>query len=272
MPDDLATPEPIPGAAPGSTSGSTTEPTAQVPGRDRLVSALKRPSRSQITAAVLLGLLGFAGVVQVQANDEDDRYAGASQQDLIQLINSQQLAQQRVEQQITQLEGSRDALQSDTAATQAALELARSEATSLGILAGTSPAVGPGIRATVDGPPGSVGAQALVNGIQELRDAGAEAMEVNDTVRLVGQSAISDGPGDSVIIDGQQLELPFVIEAIGNPAALDKAVFFAEGFAHELRKTGGDVTVRQLDRVDVTTTRPATAPEFARPVEGGSGG
>ena len=32
------------------------------------------------------------------------------------------------------------------------------------------------------------------------------------------------------------------------------------------------VTVRQLDRVEVATTRPATTPEFARPVEGDSGG
>src|SRR4051812_48343872 len=197
----------MPDAHAGATPGLTD--------RDRLVSALKRPSRNQVTAAVLLGLLGFAAVVQVRANDVDNRYAGASQQDLIQLINAQQLAEQRVEQQITQLERSRDALQSDTAASQAALDLARRQSASLAILAGTSPASGPGIEATVAGPPGSVGTQQLVNGIQELRDAGAEAMEVNDTVRLVGQSAISDGPGDSVVIDGHQLEPPFVIDAIG---------------------------------------------------------
>jgi len=63
-----------------------------------------------------------------------------------------------------------------------------------------------------------------------------------------------------------------VIDAIGNPVALDKAVFFAEGFAHEVRKTGGDVRVRQLDRVDVTSTRPATPPQFAQPAEGDAGG
>jgi uncharacterized protein YlxW (UPF0749 family) len=264
MPENTPSPDrtPEPGSGPASEAN----------GRDRLVSALTKPSRTQVVAGVLLGLLGFAAVVQVQANDESDRYAGASQQDLIQLINAQQLAQQSVEQQISQLERSRDALQSDTASSQAALDLARRQAASLSILAGTSPAVGPGIQATVDGPPGSIGTQELVNGIQELRDAGAEAMEVNDKVRLVGQSAISDGPGDSVVIDGHQLEPPFVIDAIGNPVALDKAVFFAEGFAHEVRKTGGDVSVRELDRVDITTTRQAETPEFARPAEGDSGG
>jgi uncharacterized protein YlxW (UPF0749 family) len=242
---------------------------AEVTGRDRLVAALRRPSRRQATAAVLLGVLGFAAVVQVRTNSEDDTYRGASQQDLIQLINSQQLAQDRVEQQIRGLETTRDALRNDTAASQAALELARRQAAALGILAGTVPAVGPGIVVTVDGPAEGVGTQELLNGIQELRSAGAEAIQINDSVRLVGASAFSDGPGDSVMIDGKQVVPPFVIDAIGSPSALEQAVFFPEGFAEEVRKGGGEVKVRKQDRVEVTTTRPVTTPQYAEPDEGG---
>lgn len=239
-------------------------------GRDRLIAALRTPySRSQLSAAVLLGILGFAAVVQVQANDEDDQYVGASQQDLIQLINSQALAQERVEDQINTLENARDALLSDTQASQTALELARSQVAALGILTGIRPAVGPGVQVTVDGPPLSVGTQQLLTGIQELRSAGAEAMQINKSVRIVGNSAISDGPGDSVIIDGTQVSAPFLIEAIGDPTALDKAVFFPEGFAEDVEAADGQVTVRKLDRVEINTTRTLAPPQYAEPVPEG---
>ena len=52
-------------------------------------------------------------------------------------------------------------------------------------------AVGPGIRVTVNDPSGGVGSNHLINGIQELRDAGAEVIELNDTVRVVAQTALA---------------------------------------------------------------------------------
>ena len=202
------------------------------------MTALRRPSKNQISVAVLLGVLGFAGVVQVQANNEDDTYTGASPQDLIQLINSQELATQRVDDQISNLESTRDALQSDTAASEVALEVARKQAVSLAILAGTVPVVGRGTEVTIDGPPEAIGTEELVNCIQELRDAGAEAMQLNDAVRLVGASAISDGPGDSVIVDGKQVQPPFVIDAIGNPSGLEKGLTIFQGFQDDIEAAG----------------------------------
>ena len=242
----------------------------EVTGRDRLLAALRHPlSRSQATAGLLLGVLGFAAVIQIKSSDDADRYAGASQQDLIQLINSQAVAEERVEDQIAALEASRNELLGHTADAEVALELARRQVAALGILTGTRPAVGPGVEVTVDGPPLSVGAQVLVSGIQELRSAGAEAMQVNGTVRLVGSSSIIDGPGDSVVIDGTLVTAPFVIEVIGDPAGLEKAVFFPDGFAEDVESADGDVTVRRLDRLEITTTRTVRPPQYAEPVPEG---
>jgi len=243
-------------------------PETTVTGRDRLLAALKKPaSRSQLTAGVLLGVLGFAGAVQVQANSQEDRYAGASQQDLIQLINSQQLATDRVRSQITDLESTRDALLDDTERSKVALEVARKQAASLGILTGSLAAVGPGVRIDIDGPPGSMRADQLVNGIQELRTAGAEAMQLNNTARLVGSSAISDGPGDSVVVDGRQLSPPYVLLVIGSPSALDQAVNIQDGFAEDIRDNSGTVKVQKLDRVEITATRKLSTPKYAEPAE-----
>ena len=77
-------------------------------GRQRLLAALTRPgSRGQLTAAILLAVVGFAGVVQVQSTEENDVYAGARQEDLIQLLNSLGLASQRAENEIAELEQTR---------------------------------------------------------------------------------------------------------------------------------------------------------------------
>jgi uncharacterized protein YlxW (UPF0749 family) len=240
----------------------------QPTGRSRLVAAMRRPlSRGQLVGAVLLAILGFAAVVQVQSNDEDDQYVGASQADLIQLINSLELATERTERQIADLESTRDSLRDDAEASRTALELADTRAAQLGILAGTLPAVGPGIVVTVDGPTGAVGTEQLLNGIQELRDAGAEAMEINDTVRIVAQTSISDGPGNTVLVDGEELRAPFVIDVIGDPDSLTPAVFIVDGFASKVRQVGGEVDVEESGRVEVTSTRALGQPQYAEPVE-----
>lgn len=136
----------MPDQMPDSSRADLPQPDSPQPdsGRERLAAALRSPTRGQITVAVLLGLLGFAAVVQVRANDEDDSYRGASQQDLIQLINTQDLAIERVQRQIASLRADRDSLLSNTEANKTALGVAQRQADSLGILAGTSRRSAPG--------------------------------------------------------------------------------------------------------------------------------
>src|SRR4051812_2902480 len=106
-------------------------------GRRRLLEALRRPSRGQAVVGALLMVLGFAAVVQVQANDRDDNFVGARQSDLIALINTLSLATDRAEADILDLERTRSSLRDDAEATQTALSVARKRAETLGILAGT---------------------------------------------------------------------------------------------------------------------------------------
>lgn len=237
-------------------------------GRDRLVAALKRPvSRGQLTAAVLLAVLGFAAVVQVQSNGKDDKYAGTRQDQLVQLINTLSLASQRAENEIAGLEQTRNSLLNDTDSRRTAVERARQQADVLGILAGTLPAVGPGIRVTVRDPSGLVGTDHLLNGLEELRDAGAEAIEINDTVRVIAQTSLHDGPTAGVVVDGQQLSPPYIIDAIGDPHTLATALNFSGGFIDDIQiqPVNGTVTVDESDNVEIATTRESPAPKYAQP-------
>jgi uncharacterized protein YlxW (UPF0749 family) len=216
-------------------------------------------------AAVLLAVLGFAAVTQVESNNRNDRFVGARQSDLIQFINNLSLASQRAQGQITQLQKTRDALGNDTEARRTALRRARQQAQTLGILAGTLPAEGPGIRVTITDSGGGVGTNQLLNGLQELRDAGAEVIEVNDEVRVVAQTAMQDAAGGGVVIDGKRLKAPYVVDAIGDPHTLATALDFTGGFVSDVEGVGGKVAIQRLGDVRISSVRSISAPQYAHP-------
>jgi uncharacterized protein YlxW (UPF0749 family) len=246
----------------------TTPPEAAA-GRARLLRAMRRTgSRAQVIVAVLLAVLGFAAVAQVQSTGRDDRYVGARQGELIQLINNLSLASQRAQQEVTKLQQTRDSLLTDTEARRTALERAREQADTLGILAGTVPANGPGIRITVRDSAGEVGTNQLLNGLEELRDAGAEAMEIDDTVRVVAQTSLRDAAGGGVLVDGTKLKAPYVIDVIGDPHTLATALSFTGGFDSEVQQAGGKVEVKQLQSVEIGSVVAPQQPRYAKPGPG----
>jgi uncharacterized protein YlxW (UPF0749 family) len=256
--EDPVQPDPAPQADP---AGET--------GRDRLLHALRRTgSRGQLTVGVLLALLGFAAVTQVQSNGQDDRFVGARQGDLIQFINNLSLASQRAETEIARLERTRASLQDDTRSRRTALERAQQQASTLGILAGTVPAVGTGVRVTVTDNRGGVGSNQLLEGLEELRDAGAEAIELNDKVRVVAQTSLTDVDG-GVVVDGTLLRSPFVIDAIGGAETLEGGLDFQDGFIDEVNRVQGRVKVLQSDQVEIASIVQPATPDFARPAPTG---
>ena len=233
-------------------------------GRERLFDALLRPTRAQIIVAALLAVVGFAGVTQMQANDVDDTYAGYREQDLIDVLNGLAGTSQRAQAEITRLERARAELQSSTSAREAALEQARTRADTLDILAGTVPVTGPGIRITITEAEGDVDIDSLLDTIQELRGAGAEAMQFNGQVRVVAETSFEDGIG-GIYVDGTLLEPPYVLDVIGNPTSLAGGLTFALGPIVQLQEDGAEVDVVELQSLDIESVRPAPRPAFAEP-------
>ena len=238
-------------------------------GRARLLRSLRSSgSRGQVVVALLLAVLGFAAVVQVHATSNDDEFAGARQADLIGLITTLTLATDRASADITELQQTRDSLRDESAATRTALRLARERVDNLSLLAGTVPAVGPGVRLTVAaGSAGAagIGTDQLLEGIQELRDAGAEAIEFDQGVRVVAQTGIEDSP-DGLLVDGVQLRPPYVLDVIGDRDTLATAVQFQGGFADAVEQVGGKLTVTPRDKVSVESVRQPPDLQYAEPV------
>jgi len=255
--NELPSGEPVPPA------GAPGENPADNPARGRLLHALVRPGRGQVVVGLLLAVLGAAAVTQVRIAGRGDDYAGLRQADLIQALNGLQAASRRTEQDISDLETTRDSLRDNNDKTATALEQARSELTSLGVLAGTLAAHGPGVRITVT-VPDALSVNLLLDGIEELRDAGAEAMEINDSVRVVAQTSFESASG-GIDVDGRVLKSPYTIDVIGDPDGLTSALKFPGGFVDDVALDEGKVGIKQSQRIQVTSLRTPTPPRYAAP-------
>jgi uncharacterized protein YlxW (UPF0749 family) len=232
--------------------------------RRRLLQSGLHPSRSQVVVGVLLAALGFAAVTQVRSNELDNTYASYREQDLVDVLSTLTEATQRAQSELARLESTRRDLLSDNDRRTAALSQAEQAADSLEILAGQVPVTGPGIRIVVTETDGSVEVGSILDTVQELRTAGAEAMEFNDEVRIVAQSSFTDAVG-GLMVDGTLLTSPYVIDVIGEPRTLQGAMSFVQGPTDQLEADGASVDVLVPDSVDIESVRPAGRAEYAQP-------
>jgi uncharacterized protein YlxW (UPF0749 family) len=226
-----------------------------------------KPDLGQVAVGVLVGLLGFAAAVQIQA-DDDDLLSRARRADLIQILDGLTERGDRMENQIAELDADRSELLSGADSEQAALDQAEARAQQLAVLAGTAAASGPGIVVTVTDPDAVVDALTLLSAVQELRDAGAEAIEVSGAgdgqVRVVASTYFLDS-ADGVEIDGVELRPPYRITAIGEPETMASAMQFPQGVVWRVSDKGGRATVSQEDELTVDALHEASSPEYASP-------
>lgn len=224
------------------------------------------PSRSRrwsLAIAALLGLLGF-GVTTQLGHDDASRYRGLRGVELVELLKSTEVANDRLGQQIADLTAKRDQLRQSTRRSETAVREARRRAAQLAILTGSAGASGPGISIRIDDPNQRVSAALLLDAVEELRDAGAEAIVVNGAARVVAQTYFLDTPG-AISVGGRDLKPPYVIEAIGDPPTMDEAMRFRGGLVDRVESRGAKATVSRRDLVTITALADVKPSEYAQP-------
>lgn len=223
-----------------------------------------RLRRTHLVAALLCVALGFGVVAQVRQT-QDDTLAGLRQDDLVRLLDelTQRNAGLAEEQQV--LRNDLAELRTSSSSRQAAQEAARAQAEVQGVLAGIVPVEGPGIEVTIADPDSEVRAQTLVTVLEELRNAGAEAIDLSGR-RLTASSWIADGAVDGVVIDGVDVSPPYRWTAVGDPSTLQVALEIPGGALAAVRNAGGVVSLTESDRVEIRSVRTLDAPEHAEPL------
>jgi uncharacterized protein YlxW (UPF0749 family) len=249
-------------------------PTATTRGWRWLLRALVRvrTRRVDLIVAALLALLGFALAVQVRSNQADALLVSARPEDLVQILDELDNRGERLRAEVESLTAAQQRLSSGSDSAASALEDARRRTLVLGVLAGTSPARGPGVRVTITDPGGKVSASLLLDALEELRNAGAEAMQLEGAteeggttaVRVVASTSLVDEPG-GVVVDGVRLASPYRFVVIGDPATLSGALAIPGGVDDSVRQLGGSTDVTRADEVRVTALHALTTPRYARP-------
>ncbi|MBO0900314.1 DUF881 domain-containing protein [Cellulomonas sp. zg-ZUI222] len=229
----------------------------------RLGHAMRpRTTQGQLITAGLCALLGFALVVQVRQTT-DTQLGALRQNDLVRLLDETTTRTDELEQESRDLQRERDELLSGSDRQQAALDAARRTAAMQGILTGRLPATGPGVRITLTEPDGEIRPTTLLHVLEELRNAGAEAMELNGQ-RITASTAVT-GVRGAIEVDGTVITSPFRWTVIGDPDTIAPALEIPGGALARVRSDGGRGTVEKADRVDVEAVRELPDPVHATP-------
>ncbi|MBR7675311.1 DUF881 domain-containing protein [Streptomyces sp. NPDC054796] len=233
-------------------------------GRQRLAKAVWPPrvSRAQLIVALLLFVLGLGLAIQVRSTSENSALRGARHEDLVRILDELDDRTKRLEDEKQSLDRQRTELENSSDQAEEARKQTRQKERQLGVLAGTVAAEGPGIELKVGDRNKSVEADMLLDTVQELRAAGAEAIEVNN-VRVVADTYFSDGDG-GVRVDGRKITQPYQFEVIGKPQDLEPALNIPGGVVQTLRKEQATVSVTRSEKVTVDALRSAKRPDYAR--------
>lgn len=221
-----------------------------------------RLTKANVLVLALAVLLGFAISTQVHQT----RASGLEslrQEELVGVLDTVTQEGVRLGTELRTLERTRDRLASGADSEKEAVDLARARADTLALLAGTEPATGPGVRLTITDPSGKIGATILLDAIQELRDAGAEVMQVGP-VRVVASTYFTDSDG-GVSVSGTSIAAPYTILAIGDPDTMASAMGIPGGVSNSVSGAGGELTITPLDRLDITAVHEPAPQRFATP-------
>jgi uncharacterized protein YlxW (UPF0749 family) len=219
--------------------------------------------------AVLAALLGFALAVQVKSTESNSALPSARQEDLVRILDDLSAREDRLRREIGELERTRGDLTTGAAGADAALKEARRLTQQLGVLAGTVSATGPGVVVTITEGAKALPADTVLDAMEELRGAGAEAIQIGGReggeVRVGTSTYFLDGDR-GIIVDGTLLKGPYRIIAVGDQATLAAALNIPGGVVNTVEQAGAKTHVEQRSRVAVTALRPARTPQYARPV------
>ena len=219
---------------------------------------------SSILIALMCALLGFAYMSQI--NNTKSTYETMDESELVRLLNESNTQISNLEQRKTQLNSQLNSLKSAANEQEQARKIAKQNEETSGLISGRLPAKGQGVTIRIGRGSTKVDASIMFNLIEELRNAGAEVIAINN-VRVITSTYIQDAE-EGLIVDGTTIKPTYTVKAIGNPQELSNAVDIAGGVGAQLQvKYGSNVNVQPSDSIIIDEVREATQNQYAKTVE-----
>ena len=222
---------------------------------------MRKPA-NQLSIAVVAMILGLLLVIQFRSQSAGTGLEAQSAQDLTVLVANLNTRNDQLRAEVATTEGELADLQSarsrgESSADQLRLDLSRVRA-----WAGLDAVTGSGIRVTVTG---SIAGSAVEDLLNELQNAGAEALAVSD-VRVVPGTVVAGNLG-ALSVENTALDDPFEVTALDNTETLTGSLTRAGGIVSQLAATFPDaqITVLPMDLVAIPATARNLIPAHGTP-------
>lgn len=221
-----------------------------------------RRASGRLAVGIVLAVLGFLVVAQLRSQATDQALSSLSVQDLTELVANVTARNNQLRDEVRTLEGQRATVAATVQRGDSSAVAIRNDLNHLLAWSGAMGVTGAGVRVTVDGP---LPADALNSLLNELRNAGAEAISIGGA-RVVAGVVVGGAPG-SLTVGGVPLPGPVELLAVGQPETLAGSLTRAGGPIAQLaaRYPEVTVTVEGQDLVLVPATGRELAPTLGRP-------
>lgn len=140
------------------------------------------------------------------------------------------------------------------------IEAMTREQQKLGVAIGSCHVEGPGLVITIpENNQNYFGYQDIIDIVNELWNAGAEAVSVNGFRINSNTSFLPAEEFSSIKLNGQRISYPYIIMAIGEPAALDKGISIPSGIIDNLRAVYKiPLEIKEVNKIKLPSTSQPT--------------
>lgn len=218
--------------------------------------------RNQVTIAAVCFVLGLLVIVQLRAQTVGSPLAQLSSQELTVLVANLNGRNDQLRREVATLERDLETLTTSEARGEISIDDLRAELGRVRAYAGLDPVVGSGVAVTVSGPIDAAGLEDLLN---ELRNAGAEAIAIGGVRAVPGLAIVGFAGG--VTLEGLPLGDQIDLVAIGAPDKLTGSLTRSGGVIAQLAATQTDVvvTVTPMDRLELPASDRDLLPDHGQP-------
>ena len=209
--------------------------------RVKTPNKLQTPQGRRYLIVGLTIILGIFLSLAIKQNDEPKLLSSAREDELVRILDDLSKQKDNLELELIKQSQILESLKSGS--NEEAKKAAQNRIDQLILLSGTAPVTGRGIQVLITGDVYSVSAYTVLDSVQELRDAGAVAIEINGN-RVINSTYFND-TSDGITINQAKIRSPYRINALGDPETLATALKIPGGLAEKVTTSGGQVVITQ---------------------------
>jgi uncharacterized protein YlxW (UPF0749 family) len=218
---------------------------------------------AQATLFAVAMLIGLLGVGQLNSQARPIEISRLSATELSTLIETLTTANRELRSGLTDIREQLRQYEVSGPQGESALQVSREDLRRITAFGGLAAVEGQGIQMDVDG---NLDAIALNDLINELRNAGAEAIAV-DGIRITARTVATEGPR-AMELDGVEVGERFTLRAIGSPDGLLGAMERPGGIISQLKLfIKATIQISQEEAVELPATGLSLIPVVGAPVE-----